>query len=113
MYYQLALISVLVAGGYGGWFFVRRQPHGTPLFGLMQLTSAALAGLALLGRSADVPALGIAGAIGVGAGMCMLVVGPGVRGLARRLATAERIGSAVRLLDLAELLMPGSGVGEE
>jgi hypothetical protein len=28
--YELALISVVIAAGYWGMFFVRRQPHGTP-----------------------------------------------------------------------------------
>jgi len=113
MYYELALVSVAVAAAYWGMFFVRRRPGGSYTFGLMQLASAALAGLGLLGREYDVPALGIAGAIGIGGGTCLLVVGPLVRSLARRFALAERLGVAARLLDLAELLAPGSGVAEE
>jgi membrane associated rhomboid family serine protease len=113
MYYELALVSVAVAAAYWGVFFVRRRPGGSYTFGLMQLASAALAVLGLLGREYDVPALGIAGAIGIGGGTCLLVVGPLVRSLARRFALAERLGIAARLLDLAELLAPGSGVAEE
>ncbi len=114
MYYELALLSVVVAGGYWGWFFIHRQPHGTPTFGIMQLLSAVLAGLGLLARRYDGPEwLGITGAIGVGAGTCLLVIGPMIRGLARRFAAAERLGIAGRLLDVAELLAPGSGISEE
>ncbi|MBA3819750.1 MAG: rhomboid family intramembrane serine protease, partial [Deltaproteobacteria bacterium] len=114
MFYEYALISVLIASGYWGSFFVRKQPHGTATFGLMQLAAAALAGLGLLGQQyEDMPWLGVAGAIGLGAGVCLLVVGPMVRGLARRLAGAERLGLARRLLDVAEMLAPGSGIAEE
>ncbi len=111
MYYELALISVLVAGAYWGWFFVRTESLRT--YGLMQLAAAALSGLGLLGRHYDDEALGIGGAIGVGAGACLLVLGPIARGLARRAAASERFGLAQRLLDVADVLAPGSGVGEE
>jgi len=113
MTYELALISVVVGAGYWGVFFLRQRPHGTATFGIMQLAAALLAGLGLIGRKVDAAWLGIAGAIGVGAGACLLVLGPIVRVAARRLIAAERIGIATRLLDLAELLAPGSGVAEE
>jgi membrane associated rhomboid family serine protease len=114
MLYEYLLISVVIACGYWGWFFVRRQPTGTPMFGVMQLAAAGLAGLGLLGRwKYDADFLGIAGAIGLGAGVCLLVVGPLVRWAARKLASAERLGAAARLLDVAEILGPGSGVAEE
>jgi membrane associated rhomboid family serine protease len=113
MTYELALISVLIGAGYWGAFFVRQRPHGTATFGLMQLAAAALAGLGLAGHQLEVPWLGVAGAIGVGAGACLLVLGPFVRVAARRFVAAERIGLATRLLDLAELLAPGSGIAEE
>ena len=40
MYYELALISVVVAGAYWGWYFLSKQPSGTLTFGIMQLSSA-------------------------------------------------------------------------
>jgi len=79
MLYELVLISVVIGAGYWGWFFVRLRPHGTATFGAMQLTAALLAGLGLVGRKVDAEGLGIAGAIGVGAGACLLVIGPLVR----------------------------------
>src|SRR5436190_22816735 len=103
MFYEYALISVLIASGYWGIFFLRRQPNGTPTFGIMQVATALLAGLGLLGeRFVEERWLGVAGAIGVGAGTCLLVVGPLIRNLARKLASAERLGLAKRLLDVAE-----------
>src|SRR5689334_25446826 len=115
MLYEYLLISVVIACGYWGWFFVRRRPTGTPMFGIMQLAAAGLAGLGLLGRwKYDDEWLGIAGAIGLGAGTCLLVVGPMLRWGARKLAGAERLGAAARLLDIAEIIAPGSGgAGEQ
>jgi rhomboid protease GluP len=111
MYYELALISVAIAGGYWGWFFIRQD--ATRLYGLMLLASGALSCLGLLGRKEAIGSLGVPGAIGVGAGTCLLVVGPTVRGLARRAAAAERFGIADKLLTIAEVLAPGSGVADE
>ena len=111
MYYELALISVLIAGGYWGWYFVRHEV--TRLYGALQLAAAGLCGLGLLGHRFDKAGLGIPGAIGVGAGICLLIVGPLARGMARRFAAAERFAIAQRLLDAAEVLAPGSGVSDE
>ncbi|HEY5922627.1 MAG TPA: hypothetical protein VIV11_13190, partial [Kofleriaceae bacterium] len=111
MYYELALISVLIAGGYWGWYFVRHEP--TRFYGVLQLAAAALCGLGLIGHRYDKAGLGVPGAIGVGAGVCLLIIGPLARGVARRFAAAERFGAAQRMLDVAEVLAPGSGVGDE
>ncbi len=111
MYFELALISVLVAGGYWGWYFVRHE--GTRLYGFLQLVAGALSGLGLLGRKLDESSLGVAGAIGVGTGACLLLLGPLARSTARRFAAAERFGAAKRMLDIAEVLAPGSGVADE
>lgn len=113
MYYELALISVLIAAGYWGFYFVRYHAQ-VRTYGLMQLGAAFGAGLGLYHRREGGPAwLGVAGAIGVGAGACLLLLGPLVRGVARRLAGLERFGIAERLLAVADLLAPGSGVAEE
>ncbi|NVB78871.1 MAG: hypothetical protein HOV81_10785, partial [Kofleriaceae bacterium] len=111
MYYELALISVLIAGGYWGWYFVRHD--GTRLYGVLQVAAAALSGLGLLGRKLGDSSFGIPGAIGVGAGACLLLLGPLARSAARRFAGAERFGMAKHMLDVAEVLAPGSGVAEE
>ncbi len=113
MYYELALISVVIAGGYWGVYFARGTQART--YGLMLLGAAGCAALGLYARKTDgAPApCGIAGAIGLGAAACLLVVGPLVRATARRFAAAERFAFAQRLLDVADVLAPGSGVAEE
>lgn len=113
MLYEYALISVVIASGYWGYFFLRHQPHGTLTFGMMQLTAAFLSLVGLLGQDSGHAIVGVCGAIGLGMGVCLLVVGPLFRGIARRFAAAEHVGIATRLLDVAELLAPGSGVSEE
>jgi membrane associated rhomboid family serine protease len=77
------------------------------------LGAAALAGLGLLGRGKDIPVLGLAGAVGAGAGACLFVLGPLARSLARRAAAAERFTLAQRLLAVAEVLAPGAGVRDD
>jgi membrane associated rhomboid family serine protease len=111
MYYELALISVLVAGGYWGWYFVRHDQ--TRVYGFLQLVAAGLSGLGLIGQRFEKGELGIPGAIGVGAGVCFLILGPLARGIARRFAASERFGAAQRMLDVADILAPGSGVSDE
>ncbi len=113
MTYELVLISVLIGAGYWGWFFLRNPPAGSLMFGAMQVLAALLAGLGLLGRHVDSAWMGVAGAIGAGTGACLLVVGPMVRQLARRMVAAERPRLAGALFDLAEILVPGAGVAEE
>ncbi|HET9993052.1 MAG TPA: hypothetical protein VFQ65_31170, partial [Kofleriaceae bacterium] len=104
MYYELALISVLIAASYWGLFFIRLGPR-MRLYGLMQLGAAACAGLGLYHRREGGPAwLGVAGAIGTGAGACLLLLAPLTRSIARRFAASERFRIAARLLDVAELL---------
>jgi membrane associated rhomboid family serine protease len=111
MYYELALISVAIGGAYWGWQFVRQDT--LRLYGVLNIVSALLAGLGFLGQRNGDGRFGLPGAIGLGAGACLLVVGPFARGLARRAAGAERFGLAHWLLGVADVLAPGSGVGEE
>lgn len=113
MVYELFLISAVIGGSYWGVYFLRHQPQDRATFGIMHLAAAALAGLGLIGRQVGAAWLGVAGAIGLGAATCLLLVGPLVRLAAHRLIAAERLGAAMRLLDVAELLVPGSGVTEE
>ena len=112
MLYELLLFSALIGGGYWGVYHLRQRQDRVK-FGMMHLAAAVLAGLGLLGRKVDAAWLGVAGAIGVGTALCLLVVGPMVRLLAHRLIAIERLGVAARLLDVAELLAPGSGVAED
>jgi membrane associated rhomboid family serine protease len=111
MYYELALISVVVAGGYWGWYFVRHE--STRVYGALQILAGVLAAFGMYGRRMEDGAFGIAGAVGAGAGVCLLVLGPLARGAARRFAAGERFTAAKVMLDIAEVLAPGSGVADE
>lgn len=114
MYFELALISIVVAGAYWGWYYLARPPQGSYLRGLMQLGAALLAGIGLYGLDTEgAPWMGAAGAIGVGAGVSMMVLAPLARSLGRRAAAADHLRLAGRLLDVAEVLAPGSGISEE
>lgn len=111
MYYELALISVVIGGGYWGFHFVRQDM--LRLYGVLNLFAALLAGLGFYGSREGDGSFGLAGAIGAGAGLCLLVLGPMARGFARRAAGAERFTIAKYLLEIADVLAPGSGVGDE
>ncbi len=111
MYYELALISIVIGSGYWGFHFVREQQ--LRVYGALNLIAAGLAALGFYGSREGDGGFGIPGAIGVGAGLCLLVLGPLARGFARRAAGSERFGLAKHLLDVADVLAPGSGVGDE
>lgn len=111
MYYELALISVVIGGGYWGFHFVRQDM--LRLYGVLNLFAALLAGLGFYGAREGDGSFGLAGAIGAGAGLCLLVVGPMARGFARRAAGSEHFTIAKVLLEVADVLAPGSGVGDE
>ncbi len=111
MYYELALISIVIGGGYWGFHFVRQDT--LRVYGLLNLIAAGLSALGFYGARQGDGKFGIAGAIGVGAGCCLLIVGPVARGFARRAAASERFGIARVLLDIADVLAPGSGVADE
>lgn len=112
MLFELALLSVAIPAGYWGAVYLRRRPFGTATFGIMLLTTALLAVVAVAARRAgsDVDWLG---AIALGAGAMLLLVGPALRAAARRAVQAERLGLATVLVELRDLVQPGTGGREE
>src|SRR5580704_17492752 len=104
---ELLQSSIAVAAAYLGGQLVRKPPNGKPMFGALLLAVAALCGLGLLGRELGSTLLGAIGAIGIGAGTCMLAIGPAARRSARRLAAHERYTAAGWLLAVADVLAPG------
>jgi membrane associated rhomboid family serine protease len=111
--YELVQASIAATAAYLAWQLIRRRTGGRTRFGLLLLGVAALCGIGLLGREVESTGLGGLGAIGVGAGICMLIVAPVIRDLANRLAHRERYRLADQLLTIAEVLAPGSGVRDE
>jgi membrane associated rhomboid family serine protease len=112
MLFELALLSVAIPAGYWGAVYLRRRPFGTATFGVMLLATALLAVVAVAARRAgsDVDWLG---AVALGAGAMLLVVGPLLRAAARWAVQAERLGLATVLVELRDLVQPGTGGREE
>lgn len=113
MFYELALISVLIAASYSGVSLIRSGRQMRP-FGMMQLAAAVAAGLGLYHSREHVAAwLGVAGALGLGAGACLLLIAPLARVTARRFAAAKQFKLAHRLFDIADRVAPDSRISEE
>lgn len=112
MLWELALLSVLVPCSYWGLLFVRRQPFGSATYGWMLLAVASLAVVAL--ASGDGPAwVDALGAVALGAGACLLVVAPALRAAARWAVATDRLRLAGVLVDIRDVLQPGTGGREE
>ena len=113
MLWELALFSILVPTGYWGILYVRRKPYGSAAFGWMLVATAALAGLALLGRSNGAGWADLVGVIAVGAGAVQLIVGPLLRSAARWAVASDRLRLAAALVDVRDVLQPGMGGRED
>lgn len=111
MYFDFLLLSVVMVTAYLGPAILRRQPRGQRGFAWLLVADGAAALLALLapaGRGAE-----MLGFVAVGAAVCLLVVPPILRDLARRALRADRPALALRLVALWDHLQPGMGVGRE
>lgn len=111
MHFDILLLSVVVAAAYLGPGVLRRQPPGRRGFGWLLVADGAAALVALMappGRGADT-----LGFVAIGAAVCLLVVPPILRDLARRALRADRPGLALRLIGLWDHLQPGMGVARE
>lgn len=113
MIYETALLWVVLSAGYWGFFLLRRRAYPTSTFPLMMLAAAGLCGLGLLGRDGSTQWLSLAGAVGLGGGTCLILVGPLARRLARRASSGEHASLATALYEVADILQPGTGVREE
>jgi membrane associated rhomboid family serine protease len=111
MYFDLLLLSVVMVTAYLGPAILRRQPRGQRGFAWLLVADGAAALLALVappGRGAET-----LGFVAIGAAVCLLVVPPILRDLARRALRADRPALALRLVSLWDHLQPGMGVGRE
>jgi membrane associated rhomboid family serine protease len=111
MYFDLLLLSVVMVTAYLGPTILRRQPRGQRAFAWLLVADGAAALLALVappGRGAE-----MLGFVAMGAAVCLLVLPPILRDLARRALRADRPGLALRLVALWDHLQPGMGVGRE
>ncbi len=113
MLYEAALLWVLLSGGYWGVHLLRRRAYPSAVFPWMMIGAAAASLLGLFGVGQDDLVLDAAGAIGCGSGVCLFLVGPLARRLARRANSAEQWWLARVAYEVAEALQPGTGVREE
>ena len=113
--FDFLLLSVIVVTAYLGPMVLRRLGPGQRLYGWMLLADLALAIGALAARrsSGDSAAADLAGTIAVGVGVCLVVVPPILRNLARRALLVDRLRLARTLVDARELLQPGMGARQE
>jgi rhomboid protease GluP len=111
MYFDLLLLSVVVVTAYLGPVILRRQPRGRRAFPTLLLVDGVAALVALVapvGRGAD-----MLGFVAIGAAVCLLLLPPVLRDLARRALRADHPRLALRLVGLWDHLQPGMGVGRE
>ena len=113
MYYELALIAVVLASSYWGVSVIRSDPQ-LRVYGIMQLAAAAAAGGGFYHSRGRGPAwLGVVGAFGAFAGACFLLIAPLARATARWFAAGKHFKMAQRLIGIADRLGPDSRVADE
>jgi rhomboid protease GluP len=105
-------LVIAVAAVYWGWFYAAR---GRRMYGALILAAGIAASLGTFGTDVGISAStsALIGALGAGACVLMLVVGPLCRAAARAVVQSDRLKLAGVLLEVADVLMPGAGVGDD
>jgi rhomboid protease GluP len=105
-------LVIAVAAVYWGWFYAAR---GRRLYGALIAGAGLAASLGSFGTDLGISAStsALVGALGAGACVLLLVVGPLCRAAARAVVQSDRLRLAGVLLEVADVLMPGAGVGDD
>lgn len=113
--FDVLLLSVIVVTAYLGPMVLRRLGPGQRMYGWMVLGDLALAIVALASRKSDGPnpTADLVGTIAIGGAVCLVMVPPALRTLARRALVADRLRLARLLVDVREHLQPGMGARQE
>jgi rhomboid protease GluP len=113
--FDFLLLSVIVVTAYLGPMVLRRLGPGQRLYGWMLLGDLLLAIGALAARRSqgDSAAADLVGTIAVGGGVCLVLVPPVLRNLARRALLVDHLRLARFLVDAREMLQPGMGARQE
>lgn len=111
MYFDLLLLSVVVVTAYLGPAILRRQPRGRRAFAWLLLGDGVAALVALVAPAGQ--GANMLGFVAIGASVCLLLVPPVLRDLARRALRADHPRLALRLVGLWDHLQPGMGVARE
>lgn len=114
MYFDLFLLSVILAAAYLGPTIIRRHPPGERGFGWLLIADGVCAGIAFAGRHSGAgKGADLLGFIALAAGVFLLFIPPILRDMTRRAMRRGHLLWASRLLGLRELLQPGMGAGQE
>ena len=115
MVLELLLLSVLLVAGYNGQLLYRRGPRAGRATAYLLFADAFVALIAYAGVTQDEPPRGVEllGVVAVGAFVCLVLVPPLLRDVARRAVEADKLHFAARLQGLRELLQPGLGARQE
>lgn len=115
MILELLLVSVILVTAYQGQLLLRRGGRARRTYGLMLVVDGllALVSFVALRDDAATRVTDMLGAVALGGFVCLVLVPPILRDLARRALAADRLGVARTLLGLRELLQPGLGAREE
>lgn len=105
-------LIVAVAAAYWGWFYASR---GRRLYGAVVGIAGLAAAMSSFGSDLGITdgTSALIGALGSGACVLLLVVGPACRWAARTVVQSDRLKLAGALLEIADVLMPGAGVGDD
>ncbi len=115
MFFEILLLSVVVATGYLGPALLRRLPPGRRSYAWMLLADLLLALVAFAGQRSEPAVDGseLLGVVAIGGGICLVMVPPVLRDLARRAVLGEHLRIALFLIDARELLQPHMGARQE
>jgi rhomboid protease GluP len=107
MSFELALVMVAVPASYWGVLLVRRRV--APTFAWMLTATGVAAWVAYVAHKSDAPGpIDAIGAVAIGAGVCLLVLGPMARRAARWAIATDRLKLAAALVEIGDLLQPGT-----
>jgi membrane associated rhomboid family serine protease len=103
---------IAVAAAYWGWFYLSR---GRRAYGAIVIAAGLAASLGTLGPKLGMAerTAGLVGGLGALGVFLLLVIGPSCRAAARVVVQSDRLRLAGILLEIADVLMPGAGVGDD
>lgn len=115
MFFEILLLSVVVATAYLGPMVLRRSPPGQRTYGWMLIADLGLAIVGFAARRSGEPdrTADLIGVVAIGGAICLVLVPPVLRDLARRALLRDRLRMALFFIDLRELLQPGMGARQE
>jgi membrane associated rhomboid family serine protease len=115
MFFEILLLSVIAVTAWVSPMVFRRSAPGQRTYAWLLIGDLVLAIVAFTARrgGADPRTADLLGVIAIGAAVCLVMVPPILRDVARRALARDRLRLAALLIDLRELLQPGMGARAE